>query len=229
MIRAVVALFGTTEALAADLGPATARPEGWIGTTEQWTQGLGLALGLINLAILVLAWRGLRRGGSVMPVGGMLIVGLTFLPLIVTFVGYLHGFHGMETVQSCGGCHEMTPYVNDLTDPQSVGLAAVHYKNRYIRESQCYTCHSDYGMFGTAAAKMAGVRHVYYHVTGTYTLPIKIAAPYPNVRCLGCHGESQKFLKSEAHPKEVQPQLVAGKVSCLDCHAPAHTPKDAKQ
>ena len=121
MIGAGVALLGATEAFAADLAPATARPEGWIGTTEQWTQGLGLALGLLNLVILVLAWRGLRRGGSVVAVGGMLIVGLTLLPLVVTFVGYLHGFHGMETVQSCGGCHVMTPYVNDLTDPQSVG------------------------------------------------------------------------------------------------------------
>jgi nitrate/TMAO reductase-like tetraheme cytochrome c subunit len=222
VIEAGVALLGATEALAADLGPATARPEGWIGTTAQWTQGLGLALGLINLVILVLAWRGLRRGGNVMAVGGMLIVGITLLPLLVTFIGYLHGFHGMETVQSCGSCHVMTPYVRDLTDPKSEGLAAVHYKNRYIQENQCYTCHSDYGMFGTAAAKMAGVRHVYDHVTGAYTLPIKIAEPYPNVRCLGCHGESQKFLKSETHAGEVRPQLVSGTVSCLDCHAPAH-------
>lgn len=228
MIGASVALLGATEAVAADLGPAIARPEGWIGSTAQWTQGLGLALGLINLVLLVLAWRGLRRGGNVMAVGGMLIVGLTLLPLLVTFTGYLHGFHGMETVQSCGGCHVMTPYVNDLTDPKSEGLAAVHYKNRYIQENQCYTCHSDYGMFGTAAAKLAGVRHVYYHVTGSYTLPIKIAAPYPNVRCLGCHGDSQKFVKSEAHAGEVRTQLVSGTASCLDCHAPAHTPKEAR-
>jgi cytochrome c nitrite reductase small subunit len=228
VIGAAVALFGATEAFAANLGPATARPEGWIGTTAQWTQGLGLALALLNLVILVLAWRGLRRGGSVMAVGGMLFVGLTLLPLLVTFVGYLHGFEGMETVQSCGGCHPMRPFVNDLTDPKSEGLAAVHYKNRYIQEHQCYTCHSDYGMFGTVAAKLAGVRHVYYYVTGTYTLPIKIASPYPNVRCLGCHGESQKFLTSAGHPAADQPQLVAGKVSCLDCHGPPHTPKDAR-
>ena len=65
-------------------------------------------------------------------------------------------------------------------------------------------------------------------MTGAYALPIKIAAPYPNLRCLGCHGESQRFLKSEAHGGEVRAQLVSGAASCLDCHAPAHTPKDAK-
>ena len=187
-----------------------------------------MALALVNLLILVLAWRGLRRGGSVVAVGVLLFVGLALLPLVLTFVGYVHGFREMETVQSCGSCHVMTPYVNDLTDPKSEALAAVHFKNRYIQEHHCYTCHTDYGMFGTAAAKLEGVRHIYYYVTGTYTLPIKIAHPYSNVRCLSCHAESQKFVKSEGHAGEIHSQLLAGKASCLDCHAPAHTPKAAR-
>ena len=33
---------------------------------------------------------------------------------------------------------------------KSETLAAKHYKNRFIRENQCYTCHSDYGVAGTA-------------------------------------------------------------------------------
>ena len=228
MIGAGVALLGATEAFAVSAGSGTPLPEGWIGTTTQWTQGIGVGLALLNLLVLVLAWRGLRRGGSVVAVGVLLFVGLALLPLVLTFVGYVHGFREMETVQSCGSCHVMTPYVNDLTDPKSEALAPVHFKNRYIQEHHCYTCHTDYGMFGTAAAKMEGVRHIYYHVTGTYTLPIKIAKPYSNVRCLSCHAESQKFQKSEGHSAEVQPQLIAGSVSCLDCHAPAHTPKVAR-
>jgi nitrate/TMAO reductase-like tetraheme cytochrome c subunit len=122
----------------------------------------------------------------------------------------------------------MTPFVNDLKDPKSEALAAVHYKNRYIQDNHCYACHTDYGMFGTATAKLAGVRHIYYYVSGRYTVPIKIASPYPNARCLGCHAESQKFLNSDGHPKEDQPQLFAGAMSCLDCHGPPHTPKEAK-
>lgn len=228
MIGAGVALFGVAEALAASLESAVAGPEGWIGTTAQWAQGLGLALALLTLVLLVLAWRGLRRGGNVLALGGGLFFGLTLLPLLVTFIGYLHGFQEMETVPACGGCHVMTPFVNDLKDLKSEALAAVHYKNRYIQDNHCYACHTDYGMFGTASAKLGGVRHIYYYVTGRYTLPIKIASPYPNARCLGCHGESQKFLKSQGHPKGDQPQLVAGTTSCLDCHGPPHTPKEAK-
>jgi hypothetical protein len=143
VIGAGVALLWVTEASAASAAPAVAQPEGWIGTTTQWAQGLGFGLALLTLILLVIAWRGLRRGGSVRTLGGMLFLALTLLPLLVMFVGYLHGFQEMETVQACGGCHVMTPFVNDLKDPKSEALAAVHYKNRYIQDNHCYSCHTD--------------------------------------------------------------------------------------
>lgn len=222
-------------ALAAAAGPgagapiALPRPEGWIGTTTQWTVGLGLALGVLDLAILFLTRHRLRREGFTGAVKGLLFFGLAVLPLMVTFLSYQHGFSSAETVESCGACHLMRPFVADLRDPSSQSLAATHYKNRFIQRHQCYTCHSDYGMLGTLSAKMDGMRHIRHYVSGTYTLPLKIANPYSNTRCLGCHGESQKFLKSAGHPPDVRPQLMAGEVSCLACHAPAHTPAEAKR
>ncbi len=203
------------------------QPKGWIGTTEQWTQGLGLALGLLTLVVLAIAWRRLQRGETPSQIFGTLFVGLAVLPVVLIFFGYTHGLSGMETVSACGGCHVMTTHVEDLQDPNSESLAAVHFKNRYIRENHCYTCHSDYGLFGALSAKADGVGHVLHYVTDTYTLPIKIRHPYENVRCFGCHAGSQKFLKSPGHPAEIVPQLVSEEVSCLTCHAPAHTPKDA--
>lgn len=200
------------------------RPEGWIGTTAQWTVGLGLALGALDLVILFLAWRGLSRGFSDL-VKILLFLGIVILPLMVTFLGYQHGFSSAETVESCGACHVMGPFVADLRDPSSQSLAATHYKNRFIQRDQCYTCHSDYGMFGTFQAKVEGFGHVLHWVTGTYRLPLKIAHPYSNLRCLACHGESQKFLTAEAHSTGLVRQLASGSLSCLDCHGPAHTPK----
>jgi nitrate/TMAO reductase-like tetraheme cytochrome c subunit len=205
------------------------RPEMWIGTPEQWTRGLGIALALLTLAVLVAAWRRLRRGESMRAALGTLFFGLAVLPVLVIFFGYTHGLAGMETVRACGGCHVMTGHVKDLQELQSESLAAVHFKNRYIRENHCYTCHSDYGMFGALSAKADGVRHVVHYVAGTYPVPIKIRHPYQNVRCLGCHGESQKFLKSAGHPDEIRPQVLSGAVSCLDCHGPAHTPAEARK
>ena len=202
-------------------------PHGWIGTTSQWLQGLGVVLILLNVVLLVLAWRRLNVAGGPVGMWGMLLVAVGLVPIMVAFMTFAHGLESSATVASCGSCHVMTPYVRDLQDVKSETLAAVHFKNRYIQENQCYTCHSDYGLGGTLRAKLGGLGHVWYYTTGRYELPIKIAQPYPNVRCLGCHGESQKFLTSETK-KPILSELMSGKTSCLECHAPAH-PTQQKQ
>jgi nitrate/TMAO reductase-like tetraheme cytochrome c subunit len=197
-------------------------PRGWIGTTSQWVQGFGIAFALLNLTLLVFAWKSLRSGGVTATARGWLFVAVGLVPIMVAFLSFAHGLEGSTTVSACGSCHVMTPFVQDLQDVKSETLAAKHFKNRYIRESQCYTCHSDYGMFGTIKAKFEGLGHVVRYSTGAYELPIKINQPYPNVRCLGCHGASQKFLNASGHPKEEMHNLVDGTVPCLACHGPAH-------
>jgi cytochrome c nitrite reductase small subunit len=199
-----------------------ARPEGWMGTAAQWTLGLGIAVAVLDLLVLGLAWQGLEGASSAATAKASLFLGLVVLPVIVTYFGYQHGFEASKTVESCGACHVMTPFVADLRDPKSESLAAIHYKNRFIREDQCYTCHSDYGMFGTLQAKLEGFGHVVHWVTGTYTVPIKIAHPYSSPRCLACHAESQKFQKVESHPKAAMAPGIPGGPSCLECHGPAH-------
>ena len=106
-------------------GEGVPRPEGWIGTVDQWTQGLGIALVLLNLIVLVLAWRRLRRSHAVRPALGLLFIGLAVLPVIAIFLGYSKGMAGMQTVGACGGCHVMTAYVEDLRNPESEALAVV--------------------------------------------------------------------------------------------------------
>src|SRR5262249_36533797 len=118
--------------------PDVPRPEGWIGTSEQWAQGLGIALVLVNLLVLGMVWRRLARADELRPVLGLLLIGLVVLPVVVIFFGFSHGMTGMENVRACGGCHVMTPYVKDLRNPASQGLAAIHATNRYIREHECY-------------------------------------------------------------------------------------------
>ena len=89
--------------------------------------------------------------------------------------------------------------------------------------------------FGTVSAKMAGLGHTYYNLTGTYEKPIKIRSPYSNIRCLSCHGGAANFVAK--HEKEQVDRLLTAKDSCLDCHGPAHktgdegaaTPKQASR
>jgi cytochrome c nitrite reductase small subunit len=197
-------------------------PHGWIGTTSQWLQGLGIAFALLNLVLLTFAWRSLRSGAITATSRGWLFVAVGLVPVMVAFLSFAYGLERTTTVSACGSCHVMTPFVQDLANVKSDTLAATHFKNRYIRDNQCYACHSDYGFGGTLRAKFAGLGHVWRYTTGRYALPIKIAHPYPNARCLGCHEESQKFLNAAGHPKEDLRPLLDGTVSCLDCHGPAH-------
>jgi nitrate/TMAO reductase-like tetraheme cytochrome c subunit len=197
-------------------------PRGWIGTTSDWVRGFGIAFIVLNVVLLAFAWRNLHLVGLTPTVRGWLLVAVGLVPIMVAFLSFAHGLETSTSVRACGSCHVMTPFVEDLRSVKSDTLAATHFKNRYIQDHQCYTCHSDYGLAGTFNAKLAGLGHVWRYTTGSYTLPIKLAQPYPNVRCLGCHGESQKFLTSQGHPKEELPSLMAGTTSCLDCHGPAH-------
>jgi cytochrome c nitrite reductase small subunit len=220
LVAALLALLSPIVASAAeDVVPL---PHGWIGTTNQWLQVFGFIFGLFNLVLLGIAWRKLRRSGLSPTVRGWLLVGVGLVPMMVAFLSFAHGLESSSTVASCGSCHVMTPFVQDLHDPQSETLAATHYKNRYIQEKHCYTCHSDYGLTGTLSAKLAGLGHVWRYTTGSYTTPITIAHPYRNAQCLECHGASQKFRGSAGHPQEEMANLTSGSTPCLTCHGPAH-------
>jgi nitrate/TMAO reductase-like tetraheme cytochrome c subunit len=201
------------------------QPHGWIGTTSEWVRGVGLLLAVLNLVLLVWIWRSVRSRGVTATSKAVLFGSILVLPVMVVFLATAHGMEEAMTVDSCGHCHAMEGHVADLRNPQSDSLAAMHYKNRYIQTDHCYTCHSDYGMTGTIAGKLVGLRHTYYNITGTYEKPIKIAKPYPNVRCFGCHFGAQNFLAK--HDKDEIPNLLSGKDSCLDCHGPAHHAEEA--
>ncbi len=199
-------------------------PHGWIGTTNEWIRGIGIVLALLNLALLVVIWVQLRRGRVSTVSKALLFGAILVIPVVVVFLATAHGMRESQTVEACGACHVMDGHVRDLKNPASDSLAAVHFKNRYIQENHCYTCHSDYGMFGTVSAKLDGLGHVWHNMRGNYPKPIKIAHPYSNLRCLSCHGEAQNFLAK--HEKEEIPKLIAGTDSCLDCHGPAHKPEE---
>ena len=202
------------------------QPHGWVGTTNQWIRGIGIAFALLNLLLLAAVWISLRRRGVTTISKAFLFGSILVLPVIVVFLATAHGMSESMTVEACGQCHAMDGHVADLKDPKSDSLAAAHFKNRYIQENHCYTCHSDYGMFGSVSAKLEGLGHVIHNTTGHYPKPIKIAKPYSNVRCLNCHAGSQKFLAT--HEAEELPKLAANVDSCLDCHGPAHTPAETK-
>ena len=149
-----------------------------------------------------------------------LMLGVIILPSIALFAGFNSAMENSKSSQFCGtSCHVMQPYYEDLIDPESTNLAAVHYQNRYLRENQCYQCHTDYTMFGPLSSKVAGVKHVWNYYTGSWDEPIKLRGEYRISNCLVCHGEAKNYL--DLHGDYLE-ELAGGEASCLDCHSDIH-------
>jgi nitrate/TMAO reductase-like tetraheme cytochrome c subunit len=157
----------------------------------------------------------------------MLFTGICLLPTPVMFLSTAVGLEQSKNVEFCASCHVMNPFVDDLKNPASKTLAAVHYKNRYIQREQCYRCHTDYGILGTMEAKMSGLGHIWKAGTGSYKLPIKMSKPYNFAICLDCHADSAKFDKEAAHIGVVK-ETAAGIGNCLDCHDAPHPPPETR-
>src|SRR5258705_1082705 len=112
-------------------------PHGWIGTTSDWLRGMGIALVVLNLALLPLAWRSLERAGLTAATRGWLLAGVGLVPVMIAFLSFAYGMEAITAVRACGAGHTMTPFVEDLRNVKSDTLAATHFKNRYIPDRQC--------------------------------------------------------------------------------------------
>jgi nitrate/TMAO reductase-like tetraheme cytochrome c subunit len=181
--------------------------------------GLASAAGLLILYALSFRRQRLEEAGS----KWMLFLGVCVLPTPVMLLSAAVGLEQSKKVEFCMSCHVMQSFTQDLKDPASKTLAALHYQNRYIQREHCYRCHTDYGILGTMEAKKAGLGHVWKAATGSYKLPIAMAKPYNYSICLDCHADSAKFNQEAAHDGVVQ-ETLTGKSKCLDCHDAPHPP-----
>ena len=132
-----------------------------------------------------------------------------------------------KSVEFCNSCHVMDPFLDDMRDVESDNLAAAHFKHRYIQREHCYRCHTNYGIFGTMEAKLAGLGHVWMEATGTYELPIEINKPYNYAICLDCHGQAVRFVSEEMHGETLD-DVLAGEGTCSDCHEMAHPERETR-
>jgi nitrate/TMAO reductase-like tetraheme cytochrome c subunit len=179
---------------------------------------------LIVLAILasLILFRGRQAEGSAL---WLHLLALGILPLFLLAFGNFATLEYATEVQFCGSCHlTMRPYIEDLRNPKSQSLAALHAQNRVTPGRECYSCHANYGVHGTLAAKMTGLRHVYKYNTGTYELPLKMPEPFENTLCLKCHNGAKRFMAQDVHLEngKVTEDLRSTRTECVMCHAPAH-------
>jgi cytochrome c-type protein NapC len=154
---------------------------------------------------------------------------LFLLPLICLGMGTTYHIDRSKRTEFCLSCHEMQPYGKSLLVDDPAHLAAAHFQNHRIpAEEACYTCHTNYAMFGGFRAKLHGLKHVYVHYLRTPPAPeaIRLYDPYNNRECLHCHLGARSFEEGAVHTADpdLLPALKANKTSCLSsgCHEVVH-------
>ncbi|MFQ5926863.1 MAG: hypothetical protein ACE5MH_05450 [Terriglobia bacterium] len=215
----VVMLFGS------GWGWAQSAPAGV--SAGELLRGIGLGAALVAIVGLVLVEFVYRDRLPRDSYHWLLFLGLFVLPSTVLLGTMTTVFEETKRVEACATCHVMDAFVNDMRNPQSATLAARHYRNKWIADHQCYSCHTTYGVHGTLAGKRDGFRHWLLYVTRTWEEPIRYHGSYPNSNCLACHGETQRFEEVGSH-QALARDLATDRVGCARCHGPPHPVPSAR-
>ena len=156
--------------------------------------------------------------------GGQILAFFAFLmlPVAALFVGgSIHLQHAKST-EFCLSCHPMASYGQSLNIDDPAYVPAQHYQNNRIPRAQaCFTCHTDYTMFGDVNAKLRGIKHLYVYYFKPIPDKITLYQPYKNRECLHCHANARAFEESSPH-QDMREQLTANDMSCLACHDKIH-------
>jgi len=155
------------------------------------------------------------------------LFGMFLIPLTTVGLANYEIFVGTKEVSACVRCHVMRPFANDMTEAKSEGLAARHYRNKWIQEQQCYHCHADYGFGGGLQAKLDGLRHLLKYTSRTYHEPIQLRHPFHNDNCLHCHGSTPKYDAVDMHTMMAD-TIASDETPCTSCHGDSHPSRDKR-
>ncbi len=154
---------------------------------------------------------------------------LFFLPLFSLAVGMENELERSKSTAFCLSCHIMEPYGKSLHIDDPTYLAAAHYQNHRVpADEACYTCHTNYAMFGGIKAKLGGLKHIYIYYLGKPPAPenIKLYESFNNRECLHCHLGARSFEQGATHNADpaTLPAIKANKLSCISsgCHDAVH-------
>ncbi|MGZ5969934.1 MAG: NapC/NirT family cytochrome c [Polyangiales bacterium] len=188
-----------------------------------------IACALASAAILVTYL--VRRPALTGATKVMLLFGLGVLPIGAAMSANVQGYKATQHREFCASCHVMTPHAKDAEDPKSNSLAAIHARNAYFGKDNCYTCHADYGLFGTVYTKLGGMRHVWLYITEFRKVSLEEAKksihllkPYPNGNCMQCHTTTAPRWSKIADHASAREAVIADKIACSSkgCHGVAH-------
>lgn len=179
---------------------------------------LGVTIVLIIVVITV-------RGVMITRAGKLLaFIAMFVFPGAAVFFGTTEHMERSKQTSFCLSCHIMKPYGKSLTLDDQSHIPAAHFENSRIpRDHACYTCHTNYTIYGTAKDKFRGLRHAYKYYIGRPANPIKLYEPFNNRECLHCHSGARSFEEQAAHSDpDTMKQIKSNELSCLTCHTTIH-------
>lgn len=181
-----------------------------------------LTIAIILVAIVVV------RPSLTATRGGKVFTFLAFflLPILCVFAAGSEHIELSKQTTFCLSCHIMEPYGKSLDVDDAQYVPAAHFQNHRIpSEEACYTCHTDYALYGGVRAKLRGLHHIYVQYLGKLPQPdqIKLYTPYNNRECLHCHLGARSFQGNAVH-MAILDSLKNNEMSCIasGCHDTIH-------
>jgi cytochrome c-type protein NapC len=156
-------------------------------------------------------------------------VALFALPVMAAWTGFSEQMDRAQSTRFCLSCHVMDDYGRSLYIDDPSYVPASHFQNNHVpRDRACYSCHTEYTMFGGVKAKVQGVHHLWVQYVRGAPKPedVKLRDPFPNSECLHCHLGARRFEEGPAHNKipDLLSRVKSNKLSCISsgCHEFIH-------
>ncbi len=182
-----------------------------------------LVVSVVLIAIIVArpAITGSREGKM------LAFMAFLVLPVLCTAWSATEHIDRSKQTKFCLSCHIMESHGKSLHVDDPTYLAAAHFQNHRIPvDEACYTCHTDYALYGGVRAKVRGLHHIYVQYLGTPPNPdaIKLYSPYNNRECLHCHLGARSFESNPIHMALLD-SIKSNATSCMTsgCHDTVHS------
>ena len=178
------------------------------------------------VASVVLAFIFLIRPGVTRSPGGKIVafIGLCVLPALCIVGGMNLHMQRSEQTKFCTSCHVMVPYGQSLYVDDTKYIPAQHFQNHRVPpDMACYSCHTDYTIYGPLKDKIKGLTRIYLQYIGTPPNPITIPGGFKNAQCLHCHEGARSFEEDPVH-SAMMSSLTSNQLSCVSsgCHDSVH-------
>jgi cytochrome c-type protein NapC len=184
---------------------------------------IGVLIALVALTIVLASVFLVRPSFTLGATGKILaFVGLCILPVLCIGTGM--SFHMQRSQQTayCVSCHSMETHGQSLYVLNASYIPAQHFQNHLVSpDKACYTCHTDYTMYGPLKDKLKGLGYLYMEYVSTPPKTIHLDGTYSNLQCLHCHAGMRSFDENPTHTA-ITGSLKTNQISCLSCHNMIH-------